>query len=417
MYEENENKINWSAILKKAGIAIGIILIILGIVTLVGKCTKKDEIENPNNGPVDLTRQLDSFEAALLSYLDKDNLPLEINASKTIRLKILISKNLVSNIVDSNNNTCDVNESYAEVTRLENNYAAKISLICGNNKDYRIIYVGCFEECNGGVCKGTENSTNGVCTITTNNPDNNNDNETENNNGNNNSNNGNNSTTTKPNNSTTKKPTTNSTVKTTTKKPTTTTSKPKQVLYEYKQCTREKVCLQGSMNNGRCEKLTFYTEYGTVIKNGGISKPITVPAEKVLANTSVTDTAPLTPQEVKNLINGIKNTDLKVTTYTFKKMASSGKSIYTKTVKTYKYKCSVGNPVNGGKFCTTTETTPVTYSCSDPISFKYNPITNKCTRRASKIEYFNPVDGQETCKYTWSNATSLAGWVRTGRTK
>ena len=92
MYEENEKKINWISILKKSGIILGIILAILAIVGLINGCSKK-KVDTPTPPPeANLEAQLDQLEEATLKYLTADNLPIEINSSKTIRLKILISK-------------------------------------------------------------------------------------------------------------------------------------------------------------------------------------------------------------------------------------------------------------------------------------------------------------------------------------
>ena len=385
MYEENENKIDWMSILKKLGIIVGAIVIVLLIVTGVSNCTKKDSGKPDNKKPVDLTSQLDQLESATLAYLTKDNLPIEMNASKTIRLKILINKNLVSEIKDSENNRCDINESYAEITRLENNYAVKISLSCGQNKDYRVIYVGCFEECNGGICEGTENSTNGICTVTPVEPEPNPGTDTE--------------PTTPP---TTTKP---NTTTTTTKKPTTTTSK--VVWYEFEKCTTKPAyCPVGSPKNGRCERLVPYTEYGTVAyeKDTTTSKP--VPASKVVVSTRTVYYA--RTSEIP------KSTDL--VKYDYKGIYSNENASkpHKVVVTTYKYQCSQGNPSLDGKTCYVTTSVPGKPYCIDP-RFTYS--NGSCTRMNYKTEYSEMVPAKKTCQTTWSKSTYLAGWTRTGRTK
>lgn len=249
MYEENENKIDWGSIIKKVSIVVVSILILLGFISLVTKYAKKPETDKPKEEKVDLTDQLNELEAATLKYLTKENLPVELNSSKTIRLKILVNKELLQGITDSQNNKCDINESYSEVTRLENNYAVKMSLTCGKNKDYRIIYVGCFENCNGGVCKGTENSTGGVCNEITDNKDKNNT-QTQNKPSNTTTkpNNNSNTNTTKPNNNNSN----NSNVNNNTNNNTNNT-KPKVYEYEFKKCTTS--CQEGTLNTStnKCE--------------------------------------------------------------------------------------------------------------------------------------------------------------------
>lgn len=396
MYEENENKLDWTNILKKLGIAVGAIVVILLVVTGITKCAKSDDKKPSEKTPVDLTSQLDQLESATLSYLTKDNLPVEINASKTIRLKILINKDLITEIKDSDNNRCDINESYSEVTRLENSYAVKMSLSCGQNKDYRIIYVGCFEECNGGICKGTENSVNGICNVVPTNPEPNPENPS----------NPSTSTTTKPNTTTTtKKPGTTTKKATTTTKKTTTTT-PKEVWYEYKKCTTTPAyCPVGSPKNGRCERLVPYTEYGTVVNNP-TTTTTPIAAKKVLAST--------TTVYFKRVSEAPTKTDLVEYVYLgyFPKENSSNPYKFTK--KTYKYQCTEGNPSSDGKTCYVTTTTSGTPSCADP-RFTYHD--GVCTRMNYKAEYSNMVPAKESCETTWSKSTYLPGWTRTGRTK
>ena len=220
MYEENEKKVDWGNIIKRLLMLLIALLVIFGIITLVTKCANSNKNKG-NDEPISLSEQLDALQNATLNYLTKDNLPTELNASKTIRLKYLISKNLIEEIKDSEGNTCDENTSYSEVTKLANNYAVKLTLSCGDNSEYRIIYVGCFENCEGGICLGEENSTGGVCDVTVPEPT---PTEEPSTNTTTNTNTSTNTSTTKPSTSTTTKPSTNT--NTTTKPSTSTTTKP-----------------------------------------------------------------------------------------------------------------------------------------------------------------------------------------------
>ena len=410
MYEENENKIQWGTILKRLGMVAAVLLVIFGIFTLVSRCTKNKDEDKPNSpSEVSMDAALDEFEKATLEYLSIDNLPTELNASKTIRLKILINRNLTEGIKDSENNQCDTSESYAEITRLENNYAVKMSLSCGNNKATRIIYVGCFQICEGGICKGEENQTGGVCGGSE--KDNSNPaDEDKNNNGN--SNNGvvtpnikNPSSQTKPNtNTSTTKPNTN----TNTNKPGTSVTNPvvNPPLYEFKRCTtKPTVCNVGTLNTstGYCEFETSKLDYGVVVRFGSETTYVTSTA----AAKPVTNTVEVTlkPSQAKNSGN---------VTYKFKKMNGNGTNVYYKTTTTYKCDGNV-TPVNG--ICTykTPTTTPVTYGCADK-SYTYNKNNNTCTKWIDVVDHLVPGDAQ-VCETTWSYSTNLTGWYPTGRVK
>jgi len=457
MYEDNENKIDWKNILKKILLVVVAIIVVLGIVTLITKCTKNtDKNEVPTE--VDLTKALDELEEATLKYLTKDNLPTVVNASKTIRLKILTNKGLVTSISDSEGNRCDTSESYAEVTKLDNNYAVKLSLTCGKNSDYRIIYVGCFEECNGGVCKGTEGKLNGTCgDETTNNPSNTNNNT--NSNTTTNSNNSGSSTTNNKPSTNNNKPTTNTNTNSNTKPNTNTNTNTNTnnntnnntsnntigysyvTQYEYTKCSSATTCARGSYDErlGQCVSSSLKVLEGTVVTNtsGSSTREVILGNATMVGGSSSSST---TNAKYEGVISTTKPATIKNTNkigYLFKNYSSS-KYFYYKyscssgTIKnvngTYKCvtstsssktpSCSKGTPklIGGVYKCVGTETVSgtTTKSCQDR-SYFYNANTGRCTKEYYEYSYSDPEPG--VCRTTWSASTSLAGWTRTGRTQ
>ncbi len=420
MYEENENKIDWAPIIKKIVMILAVVLVIFGIITLVSKCTKgKQDDKLPSNpNEYSLEKQLDKLEQATLEYLTKDNIPTTLNASKTIRLKILVNNKIVDSITTDDNVTCDTNESYSEITRLENNYAVKMSLSCGKNKASRVIYVGCFENCNGGICKGDEAQTGGVCGENVTPPTDSDDkNDSSNNgpvtpninggsnsntnngpvkpniNGGNNSNNNNNNSNNNSNNN---------------NGGSTNTNKPSVTLYEYKKCTKTAAyCTTGQMNAyGSCDIYGWKTLEGKVITLGGTSGS----TKKVAAKKTETF--------VRNVYfsrpTDAKNTATKK--YVFVTITNDMRYQYKEYAISYKCDGNV-KPQSDGYCYYTTAGTPGSKSCEDK-SYTYNASTNKCTKNVQEIVNVVPaIPGRETCETTWSSATSLVGWTRTGRTK
>lgn len=403
MYDETEGKINWRYLLKRVGIVLGVIIVILGIIALITKCTKNEDTKKePEIKVVDLSKQLDELENATLKYLTVDNLPKEINSSKTIRLKILKNKGLVKEIRDSENNVCNASDSYAEVTRLDDNYAVKLTLSCGSNKDYRIIYVGCFEECNGGICKGSENSKNGVCGVVA--PDDKTDDKT---------NTTTNTTGKKQNNTTNKKPTTTTTVN---KRPTvnnsnnsnnnnnntnhtTNVSNAKKVtMYEFKKCSTSSRCTDGTNNNGVCEKTVYDTVTGELNIIPGKTTYVTVPVGSVKSTTVY----------FKNSSSAVNTSTAR---YTYIRYNVSKGYMYTKTY------CTSG--VISGSSCVTTRTQTTSSQvtgCKDS-SFTYNASQNTCTKLVPRVEVTGTPKSSTSCTTTWSKSTSLSGWTRTGNKK
>ncbi len=421
MYEENnENLIDWKNVAKKAAIVIVAILIVVGSISMITKCSNKSNGKKDKTPEIeiDLTKQLDELETATLNYLTKDNLPTELNSSKTIRLKILENKGLIKNLSDSQNNVCDTNASYSEVTKLENSYAIKLSVTCGGKDSYRIIYAGCFKECNGGICKGTEASTNGSCTNTEN--ENKDINDNKNNASNNNPSNSNNNVN-KPSNSTTQtKPSTNNNSQSSNNSNNSNTKK--TTYYEYKKEIKQLVCTKGTLNkNSVCENLEPQTVYGKVITVGGatttnyVGNPLPVSRVTKANNNKITTT---TPGNIKNnyntmyLYNGYANgvyiyDKYSCTNGTISKIGNEYKCTYTTN------ECSVGT--KQGNSCVTYTNLPAEKTCEDR-TFTYHSDIRSCTKVENRTVYYPP-KSVSTYEYKWSTSKSLQGWTRTGKTK
>lgn len=407
-----------------------------------------------------MNKQLDELERATLQYLTKDNLPTVINSSKTIRLKILINNGISQGIKDQDGNRCDTSESYSEVTKLDNNYSVKMSLSCSNNEATRVIYIGCFQECNGEICKATLGSTNGICTITPTVPDkdknnnsntskpkpikpnkpgngnSNNDSNGNNNNGNNNnngSNNGGNG------NNNIKPPIQN-----------------KVTLYEYKKCSQTPYCTVGSYNSSlnRCEQRIEKTLYGDILTLGDgtttkivgtptvtkipevVGTPVSKKVSKVVGTVSKTTIYTKNSSTIKNTSSiNYKFIRYDVSKgYVYEKTSCktgniSGSSCVTYTTSTT---CSEGEILGNscviynttktcgygevsGNNCVIKEQKPVTYTCSDN-SYFYNKYSHTCTKVGYDIKKYKP-NFTSNCQTTWSKSPILVGWTRTGNTK
>ena len=84
----------------------------------------------------------------------------------------MLDKKLLLPLTDKNNNTCSDTKSYVEVTKLATEYQLKIFLSCGNEEDYIIVYMGCYDYCKNFICEKKEEekptptpSTNPSCSL------------------------------------------------------------------------------------------------------------------------------------------------------------------------------------------------------------------------------------------------------------
>lgn len=375
MYEDNEKRINWLSILKRVIVILIVLIIVFGIITLVTKCTKKaeDVIETPQQ--VNLKSQINDVQNATIKYLTVETLPLTLNQTKTIKLKYLNNKNLVTNLKDSNGNTCDTDLTQSEITRLENNYAMKTTVVCGKNKDYSVVYIGCFSFCKDGICVGNDTSTNGICTIS-NTKDNNNKTDDKN-------------STTKNNTTKTTKTTKKNTTKTTKKSSKTTSAK---ILYEYKKANTTYYCDKGELLGTECKYSETWTYMGKVNETK-VPKVSTYTVNADMQSVSFTN-----PSYAVNT----KTATYELVTY------KNGKYVYNK------YTCT--NGTLNGKSCTISTTTNNVVKSCDDSTYTYNSKDNTCTKQVIVTLWGNAKE-LTTYEYTWSENKNLPGWTRTGRVK
>ena len=88
------------------------------------------------------------MQDAAKSYFTNDQLPTEVGKSVRLTLKQMEEMKLLIPFVDKDGKSCDVNKSYAEVTKEELGYTLKVNLVCGKESNYIIEILGCHDYCN-----------------------------------------------------------------------------------------------------------------------------------------------------------------------------------------------------------------------------------------------------------------------------
>jgi len=130
MYEEKKVSINWLKLI--VVVIIGFLVIILSakLVSIIFKNVDNKEVER--NFQTNLKLMNDAGKA----YYINEKLPKEVGESAKVTLKELIEAGKLSEIKDKNGDSCIVDESYVEVTKLENEYQVKTYLACKTESDY-----------------------------------------------------------------------------------------------------------------------------------------------------------------------------------------------------------------------------------------------------------------------------------------
>lgn len=162
MYEERRNTFNFKDIVLQLLLIILFVFIMIWLFPtknyLKENFVGKDEISSEIAMQLEslygrlFTDNIESMRDAAQGYFTNERLPKNVGDSVTLTLDEMLEKRLVLSFKDSNNKTCDVNSSYVQVTKMNDEYQMKVQLSCSDYEDYIIVYMGCYDYCDSDIC-------------------------------------------------------------------------------------------------------------------------------------------------------------------------------------------------------------------------------------------------------------------------
>jgi len=90
---------------------------------------------------------LENIKDAAKSYYTIDRMPKDIGDKDSMTVREMLDQKMILPFLDDNGKECDLNESYVEITRMENEYILKVYLQCQNKSDYILEHIGCYNIC------------------------------------------------------------------------------------------------------------------------------------------------------------------------------------------------------------------------------------------------------------------------------
>ena len=163
MYEERRNTLSFRDII------LQLMLVILFVFVMIWLFPTKNYLKDNFVGKDELTSEIamqlqslygrlytdnvESMRDAAQGYFTNERLPKKIGDSVTLTLEEMEEKKLVIPFKDSNNQSCDVSKSYVQVTKMSDEYQMKVQLTCSDYSDYIIVYMGCYDYCDGAICE------------------------------------------------------------------------------------------------------------------------------------------------------------------------------------------------------------------------------------------------------------------------
>ena len=96
---------------------------------------------------------LDRMKEAAVSYYTIERLPSAIGEKDKMTLSEMYEKKLLSTLIDKNNKNVDAEESYVEITKMDEEYLLKVYIKDSEKTDYILVHLGCYNYCNSYVCE------------------------------------------------------------------------------------------------------------------------------------------------------------------------------------------------------------------------------------------------------------------------
>lgn len=144
------------------------LFIALFIFVLIWLFPMKSDVErlvngNGSNSTTDLSMFYDqifnnnvvAMKDAAKSYYTNERLPQNVGDKVSMTLREMLDQKIILPFVDSKGKQCDLDGSYVQITKSENEYVMKVNLNCpsSNQENYLLVYMGCYDYCTTAICE------------------------------------------------------------------------------------------------------------------------------------------------------------------------------------------------------------------------------------------------------------------------
>jgi len=89
-------------------------------------------------------------------YFTTERLPEKVGEVEVLSLKKMYQEKFLLELKDKNGSACSADDSYVSIEKFDNEYQMKVYLECGNESDYIIVIMGCYDYCDADICEKQE---------------------------------------------------------------------------------------------------------------------------------------------------------------------------------------------------------------------------------------------------------------------
>ena len=94
-----------------------------------------------------------AMKDAAKSYFTTPRLPKEVGDKVKLTLGEMLDKKIILPFVDSKGKKCDLDNSYVEITKHDDEFVMKVNLKCSDQENYLLVYMGCYDYCQTAICE------------------------------------------------------------------------------------------------------------------------------------------------------------------------------------------------------------------------------------------------------------------------
>ncbi len=137
-------KLNWKDVIVKILLIVLFLILLIWLIPTPELSQFNSRIFNEN---------IEIMQDAARKHYTVNKLPINIGESTSMTLKEMEEQKLVLPFTDEFNNACDKENSFVQVTKIaEDEYVLKTQLSCGEQTDYVLETIGCYDVCIGDEC-------------------------------------------------------------------------------------------------------------------------------------------------------------------------------------------------------------------------------------------------------------------------
>ena len=150
---EENRRFSWSDLFIKAILVIIFVLFTVWLLSLSNK-----GVTNSLNVLTDeiFAKNIERMKEVGKEYFTIERLPEKVGEVKTLTLEKMYEKKLILELKDKNGNACSAKDSYVSIEKYDTEYQMKVYLECGEESDYIIVIMGCYDYCDSDICEKQE---------------------------------------------------------------------------------------------------------------------------------------------------------------------------------------------------------------------------------------------------------------------